>query len=330
MHTARSRAAVISSGLLSLVGILIVLVGIPAALWIFGGNPLPNHLPSIAEITARLASPDDGTLFMGILTIVGWVAWATFALSLLVAIPAQLRGLPAPRLPGLSWQQGRASVMVAAVAAMFALIASGGISTAPAAHAAPATTTTSTATATATAVAPLAATTSPVVDDATPPAPASKVVTVESGDTLWGIATEELGDGARYPEIVDATTSTIQPDGQHLTNPDLIHPGWQVTVPGVAAQPDTTPAPAPTPSPEPAAPSGSSTTQATPRLRAIASPLARTSVLAIPPRAVSPAPPPTTRPPPRPRPATPSRPGQDQPPPSKPATPPTAATCPPP
>lgn len=265
MHTARSRAAVISSGLLSLVGILIVLVGIPAALWIFGGNPLPNHLPSIAEITARLASPDDGTLFMGILTIVGWVAWATFALSLLVAIPAQLRGLPAPRLPGLSWQQGRASVMVAAVAAMFALIASGGISTAPAAHAAPATTTTSTATATATAVAPLAATTSPVVDDATPPAPASKVVTVESGDTLWGIATEELGDGARYPEIVDATTSTIQPDGQHLTNPDLIHPGWQVTVPGVAAQPDTTPAPAPTPSPEPAAPSGSSTTQATPQ-----------------------------------------------------------------
>ena len=40
MHTHRSRAAVIGLGLLSLIGILTVLVAIPAALWTFGGNPL--------------------------------------------------------------------------------------------------------------------------------------------------------------------------------------------------------------------------------------------------------------------------------------------------
>ena len=71
MHTHRSRAAVIGLGLLSLIGILTVLVAIPAALWTFGGNPLPDHLPSIAEATARLGSPDAGALFLGTLKLLG-------------------------------------------------------------------------------------------------------------------------------------------------------------------------------------------------------------------------------------------------------------------
>lgn len=55
--------------------------------------------------------------------------------------------------------------------------------------------------------------------------------TVEQGDTLWEIAEETLGSGDRYPEIVDATGSTEQPDGARLTDPDLIRPGWQLQVP---------------------------------------------------------------------------------------------------
>ncbi|MBE1877546.1 LysM peptidoglycan-binding domain-containing protein [Myceligenerans pegani] len=74
-------------------------------------------------------------------------------------------------------------------------------------------------------------------------------VTVQRGDTLWGIAEEELGDGAKYPELYEASRSTTQPDGRRLTDPDLIYPGWQVTVPAAdeaeTSASDVEPAPEP-------------------------------------------------------------------------------------
>ncbi|RPF19497.1 LysM peptidoglycan-binding domain-containing protein [Myceligenerans xiligouense] len=72
-------------------------------------------------------------------------------------------------------------------------------------------------------------------------------VTVERGDTLWEIAEEQLGDGTKYSELYEASRSTTQPDGRKLTDPDLIYPGWQVTVPATEeaekAASDVDPAP---------------------------------------------------------------------------------------
>lgn len=65
---------------------------------------------------------------------------------------------------------------------------------------------------------------------ATAPADTQEV-TVEPGDTLWEISEEHTGDGARYHEIVEASDQIAQPDGQYLTDPDLIHPGWTLHVP---------------------------------------------------------------------------------------------------
>ncbi|HMM94016.1 LysM peptidoglycan-binding domain-containing protein [Phycicoccus sp.] len=81
-----------------------------------------------------------------------------------------------------------------------------------------------------------------------------KRYTVQRGDTLSGIAADELGDPDRYPEIYAASRHTAQPGGRHLTDPDLIVPGWVLTLPGQATAParvpattrqDTTPVPPP-------------------------------------------------------------------------------------
>lgn len=67
-----------------------------------------------------------------------------------------------------------------------------------------------------------------------PTADADRVV--QSGDTLWGIAEQELGSGERYMEIFDASTSIAQPGGAQLSDPSIILPGWSLDVtPGSAA-----------------------------------------------------------------------------------------------
>jgi nucleoid-associated protein YgaU len=60
----------------------------------------------------------------------------------------------------------------------------------------------------------------------TPEAPASSASTREivAGDTLWQIATEEYGDGTRYPEIFNASSF-------RSGNPNLIFPGEIAVIP---------------------------------------------------------------------------------------------------
>ncbi len=76
---------------------------------------------------------------------------------------------------------------------------------------------------------------------------------VKPGDSLWGIAETHLGDGARYPEIVELNQGVTQPDGARLTDPDLIRAGWVLRLPGGAT---TVAAPARSADATPTAPSG--------------------------------------------------------------------------
>jgi hypothetical protein len=52
---------------------------------------------------------------------------------------------------------------------------------------------------------------------------------VQEGDTLSGIA--EAHGVADWHQVWEASKGMAQPGGQHLTNPDLIQPGWTVKVP---------------------------------------------------------------------------------------------------
>ena len=65
----------------------------------------------------------------------------------------------------------------------------------------------------------------------TPAAAGERTYTVQEGDTLWGIARDELGQGSRWGELAEQMRSTPQADGQTLTDPDLIMTGWTVELP---------------------------------------------------------------------------------------------------
>lgn len=59
---------------------------------------------------------------------------------------------------------------------------------------------------------------------AEPAAAADRSYTVKSGDTLSGIAKREYGDAGQWKRIFEANRDKID-------NPDLIHPGQELTIP---------------------------------------------------------------------------------------------------
>ncbi|MFE3144304.1 hypothetical protein [Streptomyces scopuliridis] len=59
----------------------------------------------------------------------------------------------------------------------------------------------------------------------------SQPYVVESGDTLWGIAEDELGDGTQYRAIFEENRGAPQPGGTTLTDPDEIRPGLKLDIP---------------------------------------------------------------------------------------------------
>jgi nucleoid-associated protein YgaU len=63
-----------------------------------------------------------------------------------------------------------------------------------------------------------------IAPDADPEAP-SGIHIVVAGDTLWKIAQEHYGDGARYEEIFEANKPMLK-------HPDKIYPGQRLRIPG--------------------------------------------------------------------------------------------------
>lgn len=200
-------------GLAALLGLAALVVGVPVVLWAAGGSSLPGEWPSWADARAAAVRPDDGSLFLALLIAAGWLGWGTFVLSVLVEVPAAIRGRPAPRLPGLGAQQRLVAGLVTAVAAVGAggHVASADSSPEPWEPA------------------------PPVTIDLLGAQQRGGTHVVVDGDTLWEIAGARLDDPLRYPEIVAASSATVQPDGRRLTDPDLIVPGWTLTLPDADA-----------------------------------------------------------------------------------------------
>ncbi len=243
----------------ALLTLIILVVGLPIALYRLGGDPLPPHVPAWHHVTALLLHRDNGTVFLGAVRDLSWLAWAAFAAAVAVEGQAALRGRRAPslRLGGL---QNAAGWLVAAAALAF--------SSQPAAVLA------STAPAAVTAVSPArpgppaarpvglpaATRADPEAADTSAPQVMSmgfyQMVTVRGGDCLWTIAQRYLGDGDLYSEIVKLNLGHSMGDGHIFTDPSVVWPGWVLQLP---ASPDPVPtassAPAPASAPSAPAPS---------------------------------------------------------------------------
>lgn len=221
------RAGQLVSGFGALVILIGLLAGAPLALLALAGNPLPDHVPSLDAIGTVLTSRDDGQLFLRALAIVGWAGWATFALSVLVEVPARILRRPAIRLPGLGRQQRWAAALVGSVALALAV--------SPAATAAAGTVATTTMAASAqppvVGAPPLAEPSSGPAPHwlVTPPTAAAEqpvpVYRVEKGDYLGHIADRYLGDFDRYPELARLN---------EIRDPDRIRTGQLLHLPSAA------------------------------------------------------------------------------------------------
>ena len=192
--------------------------GSPVLLLRVAGNPLPKQLPTLDEVTTALTSPDNGTLFLRLLALVGWLAWATFTISVLFEIPAQLRGRRAKRIPGMKVQQKVAAALVGSMIAVFA-----GASVAHAMIAAPVQ------------AKPPAVATIVTTQQASQQAVAQQVVAQQAtqqqmvyvvvrGDYLGRIAERFTGNFDSYREIAELNPKLIR-------NPNHIEAGWKIVLP---------------------------------------------------------------------------------------------------
>ncbi|WP_042422248.1 LysM peptidoglycan-binding domain-containing protein [Streptacidiphilus anmyonensis] len=214
-------------GLGALAALSALEAGVPLALLAWGTNP--HQVPTWQQTTDALTGPDNGSLFLGALTVIGWLAWALFTVQVLLELIAVLRHRAAPRLPVLGAGQHLAATLVAAAVLLLpttgTALAQGAPHTAAAAtlhlphHTAPSPQQVA-----------VAVGAQAEADQAGP------VHHVSAGDeTLWGLAERYLGDGTRWKDIAALNQGIVQSDGQTLT-PTTLHlvPGWTLRLPADA------------------------------------------------------------------------------------------------
>jgi nucleoid-associated protein YgaU len=220
------RALKAFGSLLLLVGLI---AGLPAALVLLAGNPLPADAPTMDSIWSELTSPDDGSLFLSVLAVIGWLAWASFTGSVVLELLARIFKRRPPSIPGLRGPQRFASILVAAVAALAVTptvaSASAAMVDTPPAVSAP-------------------------IDPASPDSGFAPRAPIRTADSVLHLVERGQGlldlqerYGVPWQRIAEANYGAEQPDGRSLERGQTrIYAGWQLRIPTSA-----TPAEAGTP-----------------------------------------------------------------------------------
>ncbi len=262
----RVVAGLIATGLLA-----VLIAGVPYGLWHWIGWPLPHHVPTSNRIKDTLTGPFTDQMLLDTLACLCWILWAVFLTDLAQALPDTLRNTRHPHTaaasPGTSGQTGplrglAALLLTAILAGLLSLRphpTSAARSTAPLAAPRPGIVATA-----------LHMDRGSVPTTAAPIPSSARAVVVQPPhegihDSLWRIAQRCLGDGTRWPEIYQLNKGHPQPDGDSLTVPSLIQPGWIFRLPGPAIA--TTPTPPHAATPPPSTPShGAAPAQPSPPL----------------------------------------------------------------
>ncbi|MFI8536655.1 BTAD domain-containing putative transcriptional regulator [Streptomyces aquilus] len=238
------------------VALAVLVVGVPGALAMTVGWPLPSGMPKLEWLQNEITV---GT-FLHILTVIVWLAWAQFTACVLVEIKAAVSGVGVPgRVPGAGPSQILARQLVAALLLVGATAASltPGLSqigqhsldgnqrgTVAAAQQTPGlfAQQQEQAASTAAALAEQASQAAAHADaqgGSTAKSDDTKYYRIQPPegrhhDSLWEIAERHLGDGRRYKEIFELNKDRVQPDGSKLSEASLIRPGWIMEMPGDA------------------------------------------------------------------------------------------------
>ncbi|WP_406355683.1 hypothetical protein OHB56_24655 [Streptomyces sp. NBC_01635] len=236
------------------VALLVLVVGVPAALAMVAGWPLPSTFEPMKWLKTEVSVET----FQNILIFFVWLAWAQFTACVLVEMKAALSGVGVPgRVPGAGPSQLLARQLVAALLLVGAAAASftPGLSqwgqgiegnqqpTAATAQQTPGLFAQQQEQAAGTAAA-LAEQASHAAAQAeagggTARQDDTKFYRIQPPegrhhDSLWEIAERHLGDGRRYKEIFALNKDRTQPDGSKLSEASLIRPGWIMEMPGDA------------------------------------------------------------------------------------------------
>ena len=235
----------IAGAITSLAGVavlLLLIAGVPLMLVLLVGWPLPHTLPSWNQITMTFQTQGiDMGVLLRVLACVLWVLWAYLMVGMLVELLATLRGLQGRRRPWVAPGQRLAALLVGVVMLGIALMSRPAASTRPVSlsaaltpriavvalydpppHAAP------------------AASHASLLSSSPAPA-ADQNVQVQPGDSLWAIAGQEYGNPQEWPQIWGANQGQVEDNGQTFTDPSLIDPGWQLTVPDASPAATTVP-----------------------------------------------------------------------------------------
>ena len=216
----------LARGLASLAVLVLGTGGVPVALAFLGGNPMPDEL-SWSALQHALFTPVDGTILVGLVTVVGWLAWLVFAVSViseLLAVVSQQR--VRIRLPGLDVPQRFVAGLLISVITMISMqhtVQAGPVSD------------------------------SRVVAAPRPPEPATLIIEsteipvdspalaapstertdggrqhhheVRPGDDLWSLAERYYGDGRDWRKIAAANPTVL------TGGPDRLQVGWRLRIP---------------------------------------------------------------------------------------------------
>ena len=230
-------------GLSALAALAVGLVGIPVALVVLGGNPMPSSI-SWPAVRNALFTPDDGTILIGLITVIGWVAWLVFAISVvaeLVALASFQR--ISIRLPGLAGPQRVAAGLFVAVIAMVATtqvvpedpppIAAVPAAADPVVPTDPVGSIPDETTSHLAGVARIrfthAGTSGSLPVTATHSDAHGHLHVVQRGDDLWSLAEHYYGNGRDWRRIAMANPTLL------TGGPDRLAVGWELRIPGVEA-----------------------------------------------------------------------------------------------